>query len=50
MVGPDEDLTNVVIEEDEAEKELHSALSKARKIKLKKEGHGVNKVRMRYMA
>lgn len=35
-----------MIEEDEAEKELHSALSKARKLKQKKEGSSVSKVRL----
>lgn len=44
LIGPDEDLSKVVIEEDEAEKELHSALSKARKLKQKKEGSSVSKV------
>ncbi|XP_061162474.1 U4/U6.U5 tri-snRNP-associated protein 1-like isoform X2 [Saccostrea echinata] len=42
--GPDEDLSNVVIEEDEAEKELHTALSKARKIKQRKDASVVVKV------
>ena len=37
MMGPDEDLSNVVIEEDEAQNELHGVLAKARKLKLKKE-------------
>lgn len=46
LIGPDEDLSKVVIEEDEAEKELHSALSKARKLKQKKEGTSVSKVRL----
>lgn len=46
LIGPDEDLSKVVIEEDEAEKELHSALSKARKLKQKKEGSSVSKVRL----
>lgn len=35
LMGPDEDLTGIKIEEDEAEKELFSALSKTRKLKLK---------------
>ncbi|XP_062604721.1 U4/U6.U5 tri-snRNP-associated protein 1-like, partial [Saccostrea cucullata] len=43
LVGPDEDLSNV-IEEDEAEKELHSAPSKARKIKKRKDASAVIKV------
>lgn len=34
ILGPDEDLTGIRVEEDEAENELHSALSKARKLKL----------------
>lgn len=46
LIGPDEDLSKVVIEEDEAEKELHSALSKARKLKQKKDGSSVSKVRL----
>ncbi|GFS11714.1 U4/U6.U5 tri-snRNP-associated protein 1 [Elysia marginata] len=37
MLGPDEDLSNVVIEEDEAQNELQGMLAKARKLKLKKE-------------
>ncbi|GFO13185.1 U4/u6.u5 tri-snrnp-associated protein 1 [Plakobranchus ocellatus] len=37
LVGPDEDLLNVVIEEDEAQNELQGILAKARKLKLKKE-------------
>ncbi|XP_062614726.1 uncharacterized protein LOC134276492 [Saccostrea cucullata] len=44
LVGPDEDLSNVVTEEDEAEKELHSALSKGRKIKQRKDASAVVKV------
>lgn len=35
IIGPDEDLTGICIEEDEAEKELFSALNKTRKLKLK---------------
>ena len=35
IVGPDEDLSGIRIEEDEAENELQSALCKARKLKLK---------------
>ncbi|RWS28599.1 U4/U6.U5 tri-snRNP-associated protein 1-like protein [Leptotrombidium deliense] len=35
IVGPDEDLTGVVIEEDEAQIELQKALEKARKLKAK---------------
>ncbi|RUS89083.1 hypothetical protein EGW08_003146 [Elysia chlorotica] len=37
MQGPDEDLSNVVLEEDEAQNELYGMLAKARKLKLKKE-------------
>ncbi|XP_064600247.1 U4/U6.U5 tri-snRNP-associated protein 1-like [Liolophura sinensis] len=33
ILGPDEDLTGVAVEEDTAEQELHAALNKARKIK-----------------
>ncbi|XP_046564938.1 U4/U6.U5 tri-snRNP-associated protein 1-like [Haliotis rubra] len=36
VIGPDEDLTGVPVDDDEVENELHSALSKARKLKLKK--------------
>lgn len=34
VIGPDQDLTGIRIEEDEAEKELFSALNKTRKLKL----------------
>ena len=40
----DEDLTGVVIEEDQAELELHSALTKARKVKQKQERKNPEKV------
>ena len=40
----DEDLTGVVIEEDQAELELHSALTKARKVKQKKDRKYPDKV------
>ena len=40
----DEDLTGVVIEEDQAELELHSALTKARKVKQKHERKNPDKV------
>ena len=37
LIGPDEDLTGVAVEEEEAENELHTALSKARKLKQRRE-------------
>lgn len=37
MMGPDEDLTGVDVEEEEAMNEMHNMLAKARKLKLKKE-------------
>ncbi|BFZ07471.1 hypothetical protein BsWGS_10510 [Bradybaena similaris] len=37
IIGPDEDLSGVAVEEDEAQNELQGMLAKARKIKLKKE-------------
>lgn len=36
LLEPDEDLTGVNIEEDVVQNELHSALSKARKVNLKR--------------
>ncbi|KAK3093097.1 hypothetical protein FSP39_011036 [Pinctada imbricata] len=36
LVGPDEDLTGVAVDEDGAQNELHSALSKARRLKQRK--------------
>jgi hypothetical protein len=37
LLGPDEDLTNVKVEDDEAGVELHLALNKTRKLKQKKD-------------
>lgn len=43
VVGPDEDLTGVPVEEDDAEQALEAALSKARKLK-RTEGQSVEKI------
>src|SRR5699024_10792472 len=42
LIGPDEDLTGIVIDDDEAEKELYSALNKTRKLKLKENNDNIN--------
>ena len=43
--GPDEDLTGVDVEEEEARNDLQNMLAKARKLKLKKERKNVAEVK-----
>lgn len=45
IIGPDEDLSGVAVEEDEAQNELQGMLAKARKLKLKKERVSSRQVR-----
>ena len=46
LLEPEEDLTGVVVEEDEAQNELHTALTKARKLNQRKAKPSVFQVRL----
>ena len=46
LLEPEEDLTGVVVEEDEAQNELHTALTKARKLNQRKTKPSVFQVRL----